>query len=584
MTEMLLRAMAVLIALAALLDPSLTLSARPRPRIAVTVQRSDDLRSTMVRDRLASDLRGDFDVVAGPDLDAASAIIIGDRYPNRPPDKFQRTSTVTIEAASGVRIAGVRAPKAVPRGTRIRVDVDLDAGRAAGATSVVTVSAGSIGHADVEVARASHAWTTGVGRVSLRLDAMPLDLPPWHLRVRLVDVDGVSILSSSDLLVEEAGPLRVLFYEPRPSWIATFVRRALERDSRFAVSGLGYASRGIRIASGDVEALTAPSLRQFAAVVVGGVDRLSVPDRDLLDRFVRERGGSLALLPDARINAGPARDWLPNPDPREVLLERAASLSVAPTLNRISASELLTFESAAVPGAIVLARVSGSDAAVITVTPRGAGRVLVSGALDAWRFRADNDAAFDRFWESAVAGLALATPPAVDVEAAPSIAVPGETVRVVARISRAAFGASPDVPLRMSARLDGGEPLRLWPDAEVDQFSGSLVAGPAGFHRVVVSADAAQAGSVSGSALLGVDPAARHAEPIPPPLAMLAASRGGINVTPEHVSDLEAHLRREVSASPIPTTTHPMRSSLWILPFAACVSGEWWLRRRRGLR
>ena len=28
----------------------------------------------------------------------------------------------------------------------------------------------------------------------------------------------------------------------------------------------------------------------------------------------------------------------------------------------------------------------------------------------------------------------------------------------------------------------------------------------------------------------------------------------------------------------------PMRSAWWILPFAACLSAEWWLRRRRGLR
>jgi hypothetical protein len=89
---------------------------------------------------------------------------------------------------------------------------------------------------------------------------------------------------------------------------------------------------------------------------------------------------------------------------------------------------------------------------------------------------------------------------------------------------------------------------------------------------------------VSGSALVAVDHAARRAEAIVPPLAMLAASRGGIDVTPEHLSDLEAYLRREVTVPPVRTTTHPMRSGFWILPFAACLSGEWWLRRKRGLR
>jgi len=64
-----------------------------------------------------------------------------------------------------------------------------------------------------------------------------------------------------------------------------------------------------------------------------------------------------------------------------------------------------------VPGAKVLASVSGSGEAFVTVTPLGTGRLLVSGALDSGGTRAENEAAFDRFWRSAIAGVALATPP-----------------------------------------------------------------------------------------------------------------------------------------------------------------------------
>jgi hypothetical protein len=138
--------------------------------------------------------------------------------------------------------------------------------------------------------------------------------------------------------------------------------------------------------------------------------------------------------------------------------------------------------------------------------------------------------------------------------------------------------------LRVSARLETGEPIRLWPEAGADGFSGSFVASGPALQRVTVSAAEGEAPGVSGSALVAVDHAAGRAEPIVLPLAMLAASRGGINVTPEHLSDLEAYLRREVSAPPARTTAHPMRSGFWILPFAACLGGEWWLRRRRGLR
>lgn len=598
MIERLLRATAVAIAVAALLDPPLALTARPRPRLAVTLERPSDSVSLQVRDRLARDLRSDFDVVAsGPDPDAAAAIVIGHHYPDRPAAFSRRTSTVTIDAdsrAAHARIANVRAPRAVPRGTRIQVEVTLDTLTANASTSVVTVSAGAVGHPDVEVARASHAWAAGARRAALLLDAMPLNLPPWHLRVRVSDAGQSSTAATSDVLVEEAAPRRVLFYEPRPSWIATFVRRALERDERFVVSALDYPSRGIRIASGDAVSLDPSSLRQVAAIVVGGLDRLTVADRDRLDWFVRERGGSLVLLPDARPGTAPWTDWLPGRTRREVLLERPAVLAVAAPLPAIQASELLTFTGARVPGAtvpraavagaMVLARVAGSNEAVVVMAPHGAGRLLVSGALDAWRYRADKGSEFDRFWRSAIAGVALATPPAVDVDLNPAIARPGETVRVEARIHRVALALAPVDPLQVSARLESGDPLRLWPDAEADVFSGSFVVSGAALQRVTVSASADEARSATGSAFVAIDPAARRAEPTVPPLAMLAASRGGIDVTPEHLADLEGFLRREVTASRVRSTTHPMRSGWWMLPFAACLGGEWWLRRKRGLR
>jgi hypothetical protein len=649
MIERLLRSIAVAIAVAALLDPPLVVTARQRPRLTITLQRPGDPMSIGVRQRLMRDLRADFEVVgSGPDRDAAAAIVVGDEYPERPAAFSGRTSTVTIDAehrGATVRIAAVRAPRAVPRGTRIQLEVTLESLAATGMTSEVAVSAGPVGHPDIEVARASHAWATSSRRVVLNLEAMPLGLPPWHLRVRVSDASQPSAVATSDVLVEEATPLRVLFYEPRPSWIATFVRRAVEGDDRFVVGGLEYPSRGIRIASGDAVSLDPTSLRAVSAVVVGGLDRLTVADRDRLDWFVRERGGSLVLLPDARPGAAPWTDWLSGATAREVLLERPTALAVAPPLPAVQASELLTFAGArvpgarvlgaavpgarvlgaavpgaavpgaavpgAVPGATVVARVAGSNETVVLMVPRGAGRLLVSGALDAWRYRADNGSAFDRFWRSAIAGMALATPPPVDVEIVPAIARPGESVRVMARIHRSALDAGATRPLQVSARLDSGEPIRLWPEAEPDVFAGSFAAGQPGVQRIIVSVGAPEtqgaaersaalppsrkasadhrslgeggSGPREGSAIMAVGPASRQAEPIVP-LSLLAVSRGGINVTPDHLADLETYLRREVAWSPVRATTRPMRSGWWIVPFAACLCGEWWLRRRQGLR
>jgi hypothetical protein len=67
-------------------------------------------------------------------------------------------------------------------------------------------------------------------------------------------------------------------------------------------------------------------------------------------------------------------------------------------------------------------------------------------------------------------------------------------------------------------------------------------------------------------------------------LAMLASSHRGIDVTPDHVVDLERFLRGAVTSPRTTVVRHPMRSTWWILPFAICLSAEWWLRRRGGLR
>jgi hypothetical protein len=111
----------------------------------------------------------------------------------------------------------------------------------------------------------------------------------------------------------------------------------------------------------------------------------------------------------------------------------------------------------------------------------------------------------------------------------------------------------------------------------------SAKVGLAGVQRIAVSAGADGAEGTTGMAVMAVDPSARRAERLVP-LSLLATSRGGIDVSPDRLADLEAYLRREISAPPVRTTIHPMRSVWWIVPFAASLSAEWWLRRRKGRR
>jgi len=251
-----------------------------------------------------------------------------------------------------------------------------------------------------------------------------------------------------------------------------------------------------------------------------------------------------------------------------MLLEKPARLTVGVPLPPLEASETLTFA----PAPVI--RVLAANAArepVVMVAPVGAGRLLISGALDAWRYRANHDAAFDRFWQAAIAGLAAVSPPAVDVAVDPAVVAPGADAEVRVRIRGDAA--------TVSATL-GTDPIRLWPDAEPGSFRGSFVA-PAdiGTAGIAVTAD-----SATGVGRFIVAAGARRARAAGAPLSLLAASHGGVDVAADDLSSLVRTIRRDIAAPRVPTTRRPMRSVWWMVPFAACLGGEWWLRRRRGLR
>jgi hypothetical protein len=57
-----------------------------------------------------------------------------------------------------------------------------------------------------------------------------------------------------------------------------------------------------------------------------------------------------------------------------------------------------------------------------------------------------------------------------------------------------------------------------------------------------------------------------------------------MDVKPSEIDALARRLRRSIAADSTAAPRHPMRSAIWFVPFAGCLSLEWWLRRRRGAR
>src|SRR5262249_4944828 len=158
--------------------------------------------------------------------------------------------------------------------------------------------------------------------------------------------------------------------------------------------------------------------------------------------------------------------------------------------------------------------------------PVGEGRLTVSGAMDAWRFRSNGNEAFDRFWQAAVYGLSTESRPPIDVAVSPSVVAPGGRIPVHVRIPRHALASGP-LGFPPGVRLAGSHaPVRLWPDATPDAYHASLVASTRlGVDRIDVTL-----GDRTGHAAFLVARNARTPREAPP-LSLLAQSHGGIDVT-----------------------------------------------------
>jgi hypothetical protein len=584
-----LRWTAIAIAVLAFVDPSIVLNGRARHRLGVVVQNGSSMAlpaadgptrqaaAAQVVAALERDLGGEYEIGAGWAGDLA--IVVGDHFPGQTFPDEARIWTVTMPASLGpnVRISQIDAPSRVPPDTTVRLAIGIDAVQMIGSRSTVVVRTGG-----AEVGRAFHDWTADPESWVADIAAVPVGEPPFRFDVRVLSgsSERTDVDNRAEITIDQAARLRVFALEARPSWAGAFVRRALERDPRFEVGGRSRVSPKASVVSGDESQSSASVARfdDYDVVVVGGLDAITTDEQRALEHFAGARGGGIALIPDTRVAAAAIDRFIPGVTVAERLLERSSTLASKPGVLSLESSELL--ESGSLPrDATVLATNRGSRQPIVWTSATGDGRLLFSGALDAWRFRGTADEAFERFWQSTIAALALAARPPVEIQLTPNRAAPGERVEVSARVrklERDRLGSQ----LAISARA-GGEVLRLWPDAVPGLFRGSFVARarPAA-PSTLVTADAGE--RIRGQARLTIDDNVREA--MAPPLALLAASHGGIDVAPGQLSELERSIRTALAPAQESRRHNPMRSAWWFIPFAACLSTEWWLRRRAGRR
>lgn len=424
----------------------------------------------------------------------------------------------------------------------------------------------------VIVGSAEQVWIGGDTNIPVDVTWVPLAAGPRRVQVSVIGPEGdtSTLDNTADVAVDvSAEPWPVLLAEPEVTWTGTFVRRALEADARFALRSRAQLAPGIAVSRGNTPPLTSASLDETRLVVVAAPDALSGGEVDVLERFVRIRGGSLVLLPDRR-PSGPVVRLMP-----PVAAERREPVPLS--IGELRASEIVTFR--VEPGSRVIDAVDGQP--VVVARALGRGRVVVSGALDAWRYR--DGGRFARAWTSVMAAAVAAAPAAMDVSLTPSVAAPRQEVRVtVGRHRMEPFAGA----LIATATLRCGDaapaPIRLWPVGQLGTFIGTLMAPAEG--ECVVEASVADGEEAHGAARLIVVPGIRLIDSTRASLADAMAAHGAPVIRVGQEAELVARVRQLLPDTRALEETHPMRSPWWLLPFAASLSGEWWTRRRTGRR
>ena len=361
-------------------------------------------------------------------------------------------------------------------------------------------------------------------------------------------------------------PVPVLFYEPETTWAGTFVRRALADDVRFELSGRTQVAPPVAITRGRGPQLSAATVNKSDLIVVAAPDSMRTADVDLLERFVRQRGGSLVLVLDRR-PVGPVVRLLP-----ENFAE--GRVTDPQPVGPLRATELVTFDNAF--GATTLYH--AGDRAVVISRALGRGRVIVSGALDAWRYRDAGDS-FDGFWQSLGWDAAAAAGPALRLTTDRSLVRPHEDVRVeIETQTLSDLGDELTATGRYDCGNDAGA-LRLWPGPRRGTFAARFQPRAAGACHLY-----ATVGDWSATTPLLVKDDARTPDPGDSRLEGAVTAYGGLVVDQGREDELVARVRERLPQQRELAEIHPMRSPWWIVPLVMCLGSEWLLRRRTGMR
>jgi len=539
-----LRAVAIAVAVAALVDPAITRSRSALREVAVVAV---DPADTLLRARVVSALPAPVTVTASPRATSDATIVLGARRIGEVPVAGRLLVLTPPAREPSVYFEAVSVPPQLSLESVAAVRVRLHARNITGRRVSLALLDGTLTVAAVELVLP--APTAVIDTV---LTALPRAAGPWALRV---SARGGEAVAYWDALTQvRAAAWRVLVYDARAAWLSTFVRRALEADPRFVVTHRVVTAPGVSRAAGPAPAsLTdVAQLAQADVVVIGAPDALDAAATRTLERYARS-GGAVVLLVDSlggaalRSLSGVAT-WRETQGVRTATDARGARLTSARRLT---------------PDPVLPTVIDGS----LYRAALGRGSVLVSTALDAWQFRDAARSDFALLWPQLIDDAALGVVPGLSAELDHAVLGPGDSLWL------SALATDGD-----ALSLTLGDARRELPAGAAYQRIGWTAPTAAGSYVLRVT----RATDTLELPLLVREDARHDALPDAELLAAWADATGGSKLAADSLTLLDTRLDA-LMAPAGESSWHPMREPWWILVFALALSGEWFVRRRSGL-
>jgi len=437
------------------------------------------------------------------------------------------------------------------------------------------------------------------------------------------------------LLVVERRVERILYFEGEPRFEVKFLRRAVADDDRLEIVTLLRSADDKFLRLGVADSLelaagfprTRAELFRYRGLILGSIEAsfFTHDQLQMLVEFVSVRGGGLLVLGGRKAFATGGWGQTPLADVLPVVVEPSAAADTAffvevavepavlgldhPVLqlrptpeasaarwDSLPALSLLTPIREAKPGASVLLTGNGRGGPyVVLATQRyGRGRAVALTSQDSWiwQMHADiplEDETHEVFWRQLLRYLVSEVPQPLSARLSADRVEPGQPVTITADVADSGYvrvnGADAWATIVDPAGVEHEAPLR-WTVRRDGEYEGSWTPALPGLHEVRVRAE--QGGRALGERSVYLQAGDLGAEYFGAALQegtlrRVAEETGGRYYTPSTLRTLA----EDVTFTESGATVVEYRD-LWDMPvllflLVGLLSGEWTLRRRRGL-